>query len=101
MEESLLDLIFLKLGTDHLLFFLEGGGGGGGGGGEGAVFFQQKKKTRPKPAMTTDFVIWAYKYGKCSKISKTSCLPKRPKQIAQTQIRLRKQSDQGLPCLLF
>ena len=38
MEESLLDLIFLKLGTDHLLFFLEGGGGGRG------LFFSNRKK---------------------------------------------------------
>ena len=32
-----------------------------------------------------------------------SCLPKRPRQTGQTQIRLllKKQSDQGLPCLLF
>ena len=32
-----------------------------------------------------------------------SCLPKRDRQTAQTQIRLllKKQSDQGLPCLLF
>ena len=38
-----------------------------------------------------------------SKISNTSCLPKKPRQTAQTQIRLllKKQSDQGLPCLLF
>ena len=42
-------------------------------------------------------------YGKCSKMSKSSCLPKRPRQTVQTQIRLllKKQSDQGLPCLLF
>ena len=42
-------------------------------------------------------------YGKCSKISNTSCLPKRPRQTVQTQIRLllKKQSDQGLPHLLF
>ena len=41
--------------------------------------------------------------GKCSKISNTSCLPKRRRQTGQTQIRLllKKQSDQGLPCLLF
>ena len=44
-----------------------------------------------------------YKYGKCSKISNTSCLPKRPRETKQTQIRLllKKQSDQVLPCLLF
>ena len=31
------------------------------------------------------------------------CMSKRPQQTAQTQIRLllKKQSDQGLPCLLF
>ena len=42
-------------------------------------------------------------YGKCSKILNTSCLSKRARQIEQTQIRLllKKQSDQGLPCLLF
>ena len=42
-------------------------------------------------------------YGKCSKVLKTSCLLKRPRQTAQTQIRplLKKQYDQGLPCLLF
>ena len=41
-------------------------------------------------------------YGRCSKISNTSCLPKRPRQTAQTPMRfLKKQSDQGLPCLLF
>ena len=40
---------------------------------------------------------------KCFKISVTKCLPKRPRQTGQTQIRLllMKQSDQGLPCLLF
>ena len=26
------------------------------------------------------------RYGKCSKITNTSCLPKRPRQTAQTQI---------------
>ena len=38
--------------------------------------------------------------GKCSQISNTSCLLR---QTGQTQIRqlLKKQSDQGLPCLLF
>ena len=42
-------------------------------------------------------------YGKCLKISNTSCLSKRARQTEQTQIRLllKKQSDQGLPCLLF
>ena len=42
-------------------------------------------------------------YYICSKILNTSCLPKRPRQTVQTQIRLllKKQSDQGLPCLLF
>ena len=41
-------------------------------------------------------------YGKCSKISNT-CLPKRPRQTAQSQIRLllKKQSDQGLCYLLI
>ena len=41
--------------------------------------------------------------GKCSKILNTSCLPKRPRQTGQTQNRLllKKQSDQGIPCLLF
>ena len=43
------------------------------------------------------------RYGKCSKILNTSCLPKRPRQTGQTQIRLllMKQSDPCLPCLLF
>ena len=38
-----------------------------------------------------------YGNGKCSYISNTklSCLPKRPRQTVQSQIRL------GLPCLLF
>ena len=47
--------------------------------------------------------IFLYIYGRCSKIFNTSCLPKRPKRTVQTQIRLllKKQSDQGLPCLLF
>ena len=42
-------------------------------------------------------------YGKCSKISSNSFLGKRPMQTVQTQIRLhlKKQSDKGLPCLLF
>ena len=37
------------------------------------------------------------------KIFNTCCLQKRPVQTVQTQIRLllKKQSDQGLPCLLF
>ena len=41
-------------------------------------------------------------YDKCSKVLKTNCLPKRTRQTVQTQIRLlpKKQSDQGLPCLL-
>ena len=40
-------------------------------------------------------------YSKCSKIFNTSCLSRRPRQTVQTQIRLllKKQSDQGLPCL--
>ena len=38
-----------------------------------------------------------YKYGKCSKISNTSWLPKRHRQTVQTQISL----IQGLPYLLF
>ena len=43
------------------------------------------------------------KYGKCSKILNTSCLPKMPRTTVQTQVRLllKKQSDQGLTCLLF
>ena len=42
-------------------------------------------------------------YSKCSKISNVGCLPKRPGQTVQSQIRLllKKQSDQGLPCLLI
>ena len=40
---------------------------------------------------------------RCSKISNTSGLLERSRQTVQTQIRLllKKQSDQGLPCLLF
>ena len=50
--------------------------------------------------------IFGYKsffWCKSSKISNTSFLPKRPRQTAQTQIRLllKKQSDQGLPHFLF
>ena len=43
------------------------------------------------------------KYGRCSKILNTSCLPKRPQQTAPTQIRqlLKKQFNQGLPYLPF
>ena len=37
-------------------------------------------------------------YGKCSKISKTSCQPKLPRQTVQTHIKL---LLQGLPRLLF
>ena len=42
-------------------------------------------------------------YGRCSKILNTSCVSKRPRQTEQTLIRLllKKQSDQGLPCLYF
>ena len=42
-------------------------------------------------------------YSKFSKIKNFSYLPKRPRQTVQTQIRLllKKQSDQGLPCLLL
>ena len=44
-----------------------------------------------------------FMYSKYSKISNTSYLPKMPRQTAKTQIRLllKKQSDLGLPCLLF
>ena len=47
------------------------------------------------------FILFVY--GKCSKISNITCRPKRPRQTGQTQIRLllKKQSDQGLACLLF
>ena len=43
------------------------------------------------------------RFGKCSKILNTSCLPKWPRQTGQTQIRLllNWQSDQHLHCLLF
>ena len=42
-------------------------------------------------------------FYKSSKILNKSCVPKRSRQTGQTQIRLllKKQSDQGLPCLLF
>ena len=44
----------------------------------------------------------SFRYCKCSKISTTGCLPKRPRQTAQTQIRLLlKESDLGLLCLQF
>ena len=48
-------------------------------------------------------VIGFLKYDKCSKISNTSYLPKRHRQIGQIQIRLllKKQSVQGLPYLLL
>ena len=36
-------------------------------------------------------------YRKCSKMSNPSCLTKRPGQTVQNL----KQSNQGLPCLLF
>ena len=35
-----------------------------------------------------DFISMNYAYNRCSKISNTNCLPKRPRQTAQTQIRL-------------
>ena len=55
----------------------------------------------PYSICTTQYRV--LEYGICSKISHTSCLPERPKQTGQTQIRLllEKQSNQGLPCLLF
>ena len=42
-------------------------------------------------------------YGKLSKIRNTNCLPKRPRQKRQTQIRplRKKRSDQGIPYLLL
>ena len=42
-------------------------------------------------------------YSKYSNISHTRCLLIRPRQTRQTRIRLllKKQSDQGLPCLPF
>ena len=48
------------------------------------------------------FIMKIMNYIKCSKILNTSCLPKRPRQTGQTQIRLllKKQSDLGLPSLL-
>ena len=51
---------------------------------------------------STDFYA-IIDYGKCTKISNTGCLTKRSRQTRQTQIRLllMKQSDRGLPCLLF
>ena len=59
-----------------------------------------RKKERKKERKG---IIILIAYHKCSKVSNTSCLPKGPGQTAQTQIRLllKKQSDQGLPCLLF
>ena len=43
----------------------------------------------------------SFSFGKCSKISNISCLQKRTRQTVKTEISLKKQSDQGLPCLLF
>ena len=64
--------------------------------------------TAPKISQLSTFIIcWSSnqdsRYCKCSKISSPSCLPNWPSQTVQTQIRLllKKQSDQGLPCLIF
>ena len=56
-----------------------------------------------KPSFGSRRIIIEKRYSKYSKILKTSCLPKRPWQTGKTQIRLllKKQSDQGIPCLLF
>ena len=45
----------------------------------------------------------AYGFTPVCTVLNANCLPKRPRQTVQTQIRLllRKQSDQGLPCLLL
>ena len=48
--------------------------------------------------------LWIYQgFGKYSKIPNTCLIHKRYRQTVHTQIRLplKKQSDQGLPCLLF
>ena len=47
--------------------------------------------------------FWIIGIYRSFKTSNTSCLPKRHRQTVQTQIRLllKKQSDQGLPCLLL
>ena len=49
------------------------------------------------------FQVFLSRKDNCSKIANTSCLPKRPRQTGQSLIRLllKKQSDQGLPWLLF
>ena len=57
--------------------------------------------------LTSIHVLISALYSKCSKVSNTSCLVKRSRQTVQTQtsllfqLLLKKQSDQGLPCLLF
>ena len=53
---------------------------------------QTGKECATKNSHRTNKHIWAF-YSKCSKLSNTRCLPKRPRQIIQT--------DQGFSCLLF
>ena len=52
---------------------------------------------------TPEYLAPEVSYSRFSKISNTSYPPKRPRQTMQTKIKLllKKQSDQGLPCLLF
>ena len=58
-----------------------------------------------EPLKSADLDLHCFQkwYGKSSKILNTSWLQKRSRQTVQTKIRLllKKQSDQGLPCLLF
>ena len=52
---------------------------------------------------TPEYLAPEVSYGRFSKILNTNYLQKRPRQTMHTQIRLllKKQFDQGLPCLLF
>ena len=73
----------------------------------GHIFSLKNPFSGKMPAILASLIQVVYrivkKYGKCSKILNTSSLPKRSRQTGQTQIRLllKKQSDQGFPCLLF
>ena len=73
--------------------------------------FTAKQNAAQKQFGSAKEAVCIQYYGRFSKISNTSCLPKRPRQTGQTQIRqtgqnqtrllLKKQSDQSRPCLLF
>ena len=66
------------------------------------IFVWNNRPKGPIKLAITMFSRTEREYDKCSKILNTHCLPKRPRQIGQTQSRLllKKQSDQGLPYLL-